>query len=144
MSKKHKQIKSANAAPSYVKETKREDTKDTQAKTLPPLIKRATPEGKDYRIVIPENVEYIFRLFCAKCPEKEWSGVLFYELEGDFDSDSFKIICKDFLLNDIGSSTFTEFDDTGQAIDYIADKPELMSCYLGLTHSHNNMAKLFA
>lgn len=83
-------------------------------------------------------------MYCAKSPDTEWSGVLFYEIEGDFDSDNFKIICRDFLLNDVGSSTFTEFDDKGQAIDYIAEKPELMSCYFGLTHSHNRMATFFS
>lgn len=111
---------------------------------LPPLIKRQTPEGKDYRIVIPENVEKIIRKFCELSPHNEWSGTLFYEFEGDFNSDSFKIICRDFFLMDLGSGAFTEFDEDGTAIDYMVQHPELLNCQMGLQHSHNVMAKIFA
>lgn len=105
-----------------------------QQQVLLPLIKRQVPEGKDYRIVIPENVEFIIRKFCAKAPDNEWSGTLFYEFEGDFDSDSFKIICKDFFLMDLGSGAYTEFIEDGTAIDYMVQHPELLSCQMGLTH----------
>lgn len=106
---------------------------------LPPLIKRQTPEGKDYRIVIPENVEKIIRKFCELSPHNEWSGTLFYEFEGDFNSDSFKIICRDFFLMDLGSGAFTEFDEDGTAIDYMVQHPELLNCQMSLMHSHNTM-----
>jgi hypothetical protein len=35
-------------------------------------------------------------------PNNEWSGILFYKVEGDFDSPEFKIICEDIYLMDIG------------------------------------------
>ena len=111
---------------------------------LPPLIKRQTPEGKDYRIVIPENVEKIIRKFCELSPHNEWSGTLFYEFEGDFNSDSFKIICRDFFLMDLGSGAFTEFDEDGTAIDYMVQHPELLNCQMGLQHSHNTMPTFFS
>ena len=111
---------------------------------LPPLIKRQTPEGKDYRIVIPENVEKIIRKFCELSPHNEWSGTLFYEFEGDFNSDSFKIICRDFFLMDLGSGAFTEFDEDGTAIDYMVQHPELLNCQMGLQHSHDTMPTFFS
>lgn len=120
------------------------NVKPWQRETLPPLIKRQVPEGFSYKIVIPENVEYIIRKFCANVPHNEWSGTLFFEFEGDFDSPSFKIICKDFLLMDLGSGAFTEFDEDGTAMDYMAQHPELLDCQLGLLHSHDTMAKRFA
>lgn len=115
-----------------------------QQAQLPPVIKRVVPEGHDYRIVIPENVEHIIRKFCDKAPDNEWSGTLFYEFEGDFNSPSFKIICKDFFLMDLGSGAFTEFDEDGTSIDYMAQHPELMSCHMGLCHSHNKMSAFFS
>lgn len=115
-----------------------------QQQALLPLIKRQVPEGKDYRIIIPENVEHIIRKFCAKAPDNEWSGTLFYEFEGDFDSDSFKIICRDFFLMDLGSSAYTEFIEDGTAIDYMVQHPELLSCQMGLTHSHDRMPTFFS
>ena len=115
-----------------------------QREVLPPLIKRKTPEGKDYRIVIPSNVEYIIRKFCSKAPNNEWSGTLFYIVEGSFETDSFKIICKDFLLMDLGSQAFTEFDEDGTAIDYMAQHPELLDCQMGLLHSHDTMSTFFS
>ena len=119
-------------------------TTPLQQQALPPVIKRVIPEGYDYRIIIPENVEYIIRKFCEKAPDNEWSGTLFYEFEGDFDSPSFKIICKDFFLMDLGSSAFTEFTEDGTAIDYMVENPELLNCQMGLMHSHDRMATFFS
>lgn len=94
-------------------------------------------------IVIPSNVEYIIRKFCAKAPDNEWSGTLFYQVEGNF-NEGLRIICKDFLLMDLGSAAFTEFDEDGTAIDYMVQHPELLDCQMGLLHSHDRMAKIFA
>lgn len=112
--------------------------------TPPPLIKRQTPEGHNYKIVIPENVEYIIRKFCSNVPNNEWSGTLFFTFEGDFNSPEFKIICKDFLLMDLGSGAFTEFVEDGTAMDYMVQHPELLDCQMGLLHSHDTMATFFS
>lgn len=69
---------------------------------------------------------------------------MFYEVEGDFDSDSFKIICKDFFLMDLGSGAYTEFDEDGTAIDYMVQHPELLDCQMALMHSHDRMATFFS
>ena len=102
--------------------------------TLPLLINRQVPEGQHYKIVIPENVERIIRKYCALSPDNEWSGTLFYEVEGNFDSPEFKIICRDFFLMDLGSAAYTSFDEDGTAIDYMCQHPELLDCQMGLTH----------
>lgn len=101
------------------------------------------PEGRSYVIVIPSNVEYIIRKFCAKAPDNEWSGTLFYQVEGNF-NEGLRIICKDFLLMDLGSAAFTEFDEDGTAIDYMVQHPELLDCQMGLLHSHDRMTTFFS
>lgn len=73
----------------------------------------------------------------------EWSGVLFYDVEGSFKTNDLKIICKDILVLDIGTSASTSYDQSVDIITY-ADENNLLTCYQGLIHSHNTMATFFS
>ena len=99
-----------------------------------------------FNIDIPENVEKTIRLLCNEVHTIEWSGVLFYTVEGSFDDGSLKIKCLDILVMDIGVSTYTEFNDNPDVVSYRIDHPELLqpNVYEGLIHSHNNMASFFS
>ena len=78
-------------------------------------------------------------------PNNEWSGILFYKVEGDFDSPEFKIICEDIYLMDIGSAGYTSYDFKSADIStYLMDHPELLDCYQGLIHSHDKMEAFFS
>lgn len=112
-----------------------------------PLISKSNANQPEptYFIEIPEHVEKIIRIFCGASPRNEWSGVLFYKVIGDFDSTEFRIVCEDILLMDIGSGTFTEYKFDCAAIgDYMAEHPELLECYTGLVHSHQNFNTFFS
>lgn len=76
----------------------------------------------------------------------EWSGTLFYKVEGSFDDGSFKATCLDICVMDIGSAGFTQYDDTADIVAYRIDHPELLQegVYEGLIHSHNNMNAFFS
>ena len=116
-----------------------------QPKSLPTLEKLALPSGKDYVITVPEPVERMIRTFCDMSPRNEWSGVLFYTVEGDFESPKLEVVCKDILLMDIGSSAYTVYDFSNAEVgDYIGENPELIDCYTGLIHSHQNFGTFFS
>lgn len=102
------------------------------------------PAGHEYIIDIPENVERIIRRYIALLPHNEWSGALFYTVEGDFDSPVLKVICKDILIMDIGEGAHTQFNTERLIADYMAEKPELLDCYNGLIHSHHIMGAFFS
>lgn len=83
-------------------------------------------------------------MYIALLPHNEWSGALFYKVEGNFDTPVFKIICQDVLIMDIGQGAHTQFDTERLIADYMADKPELLDCYNGLIHSHHMMGAFFS
>ena len=104
------------------------------------LVRNST----SFDLIIPREIEEKIRHLCSKVHDVEWSGTLFYKVEGSLDDGTFKATCLDICVMDIGTSGFTEFKDTEDIIAYrLEHKEELLKpgVYEGLVHSHNNMAK---
>lgn len=99
-----------------------------------------------FKIVIPAEVEKKIRFLCKNIWNVEWSGVLFYKVEGAFEDKSLTIRCIDLFQMDIGTSAYTEFNVSPDMATYMVDHPELLEegIYQGLIHSHNNMATFFS
>lgn len=111
-----------------------------QVKT--PLL-RVVNQSTSFKLIIPGEVQNKIREWCCQLPTQEWSGILFYTAEGDFSDNSLVLTCKDFYVSDIGSGTFTEFEYTPEIINYM-DENDLLDCYQGLIHSHNQIAAFFS
>ena len=112
---------------------------ETKEKKIP-LIKQSA----SFKIIIPAEVERQIRFLCERVWDTEWSGVLFYTPSGDFADGSLEIRCVDIFPMDIGNATYTEFNMSPDVIGYMAQKPELLDCKMGLIHSHNNMSTFFS
>lgn len=99
-----------------------------------------------FKIVIPVEVEKKIRFLCKNIWNVEWSGVLFYKVEGSFEDKSLTIRCTDLFPMDIGTGAYTEFSISSDIATYMVDHPELLQegVYQGLIHSHNNMATFFS
>lgn len=99
-----------------------------------------------FKIVIPAEVEKKIRFLCKNIWDVEWSGILFYKVEGAFEDKSLIIRCVDLFQMDIGTSAYTEFNVSPDMATYMVDHPELLEegIYQGLIHSHNNMATFFS
>lgn len=99
-----------------------------------------------FKIVIPVEVEKKIRFLCKNIWDVEWSGILFYKVEGAFEDKSLTIRCVDLFQMDIGTSAYTEFNVSPDMATYMVDHPELLEegIYQGLIHSHNNMATFFS
>lgn len=99
-----------------------------------------------FKIVIPVEVEKKIRFLCKNIWDVEWSGVLFYKVEGAFEDKSLTIRCVDLFQMDIGTSAYTEFNVSPDMATYMVDHPGLLKegIYQGLIHSHNNMATFFS
>lgn len=87
-----------------------------------------------YNLTIPQNVEEKIRFLCNKIHDIEWSGILFFDYKGSFETNDLEIICKDIYLMDVGISTYTEFDMNPDVISYMAQNQELLDCQSGLIH----------
>lgn len=78
-------------------------------------------------------------------PSLEWSGVLFYDVEGSFEDSNLVLTCRDILVLDQGGAVETEIDlNTTDVAAYLAQNLELLDCYQGLIHSHHSMATFFS
>lgn len=108
-------------------------------KELPKLLKMSDT----FKMVIPLEVETKIRYLQQKFPSTEWSGVLFFNYQGNFKDKNLTIICKDIFPMDLGDAAYTAFFMSPEVTSYMADN-ELFECDLGLIHSHHKMATFFS
>lgn len=105
------------------------------------FIENTTPNN--YKLIITKTLEEKIRLMCSKSWDTEWSGILFYKIQGDFSTNDLKITCLDCKILDIGTSGATEFEMDESICAYMTLN-DLCDCYMGLIHSHNNLATFFS
>jgi len=96
-------------------------------------------------IEVPEDVITKIRYLCMQRPRQEWSGPLFYTVEGSIkDAKNMKITLKDILLMDVGSGGATGFDWDEDVVNYQMDNPDAIDWTIGHIHSHNTMGVFFS
>ena len=98
---------------------------------------------KPFTLIIEKEVQAKIDYFCLKIHNVEWSGPLFYEEEGSIADNNLVIRVKDIFLMDIGTSGYTEYDESPDIISYRIEK-DLLGMRMGLIHSHNNMPTFFS
>ena len=96
-----------------------------------------------YKMIIPEPVEKKIRFLCKEIHNIEWSGILFYEIEGSFENNDLIIKCLDIYQMDIGNGSYTEYTMNPSVASYMLDH-DLITAYQGHIHSHHNMATFFS
>lgn len=96
-----------------------------------------------FKLKITESLENKIRQCCKESWNTEWSGVLFYTIEGSFKDNNIEVICEDLLVMDVGSKTFTEFEESADIISYMVDN-DLLGTKRGLIHSHNTFSTFFS
>ena len=113
--------------------------------TKPKLLELAR-KSTSYKLIVTPELEQKIRYFLDKFPSIEYSGTLFYTVSGSFETEDLVITAFDFLLQDIGVSGYTEFNQSPDVIGYMVDHPELLGedIYQGLMHSHHTMGAFFS
>lgn len=96
-----------------------------------------------YKLIITELVQKKIREWCLQFLNNEWSGTLFYTVEGSFADGTFTATCRDIYVSDIGTGGYTEFDHKADIVTY-ADEHDLLDCHQGLIHSHHSMQAFFS
>lgn len=91
-----------------------------------------------YKLIITPSLEEKIRFLCARFPNNEYSGVLFYDYTGSFEDNSLVLTAKDFCLMDYGSAVYTEFNKSAEICNYMIEN-DLLRCQQGLCHSHDIM-----
>lgn len=106
------------------------------------LVKRSNT----FKLIVTEELERKIRYYLDRFPNTEYSGTLFYKVTGSFKEMNFEITAFDFILQDIGTSTYTEFNMSPDVVAYMVVNPELLGedVYQGLMHSHHTMGAFFS
>lgn len=96
------------------------------------LVKSATT----FKLNIPSEVEAKIRHLCSRVHEVEWSGTLFYKVQGSLEDNSLIATCIDIFVMDIGTSAYTEYNESPDVIAYMCQHPELLEegVFEGLIH----------
>lgn len=100
-------------------------------------------QDNTYKLIITPELEEKIRFLCARFPNNEYSGVLFYDYTGRFEDNSLVLTAKDFCLMDYGSATYTEFNKSAEICNYMIEH-NLLECQQGLMHSHDQMSTFFS
>ncbi len=97
-------------------------------------------------VIMPQHILDKIQHLCQKINKVEWSGVLFYSIEGSIKKPkTFKIILEDILPLDKGNSGYTSYKLDDRFVDYLMEEPEpRMDWKVGQIHSHHNMAVFFS
>jgi len=96
-------------------------------------------------VEIPDHVYSQIKHLNKAISSVEWSGVLFYTVEGDIDNMStFKIKLEYVYLMDKGSSGYTEYEPDEELVAFMMEDPARMRWIMGHIHSHNNMGVFFS
>lgn len=90
-----------------------------------------------FKLVITPQLQFKIQHTLLRVNNKEWSGPLFYRVEGH------TLIAEDFLIMDIGTTASTTFTHTPDIIAYQAEY-DLLYHKIGLIHSHHHMKAYFS
>lgn len=94
---------------------------------------------------MPEKVLQQIKYLCREIPKVEWSGILFYKVEGSIkDPENMKIILEEILPMHKGTSTYTEYTFDERVVEHMMDNEHLEDCKIGHIHSHNTMGVFFS
>lgn len=82
---------------------------------------------------------------CGKLSRVEWSGTLFYNVEGEFGEPGFAIEARELYLLDIGSAAYTEYETNDpEFYQFLMQRADLREMRMGHIHSHNTMGSFFS
>jgi hypothetical protein len=95
---------------------------------------------------VSERLQHQIYFLCSEVDSAyEWSGTLFYTVEGELGEDNFKITAQELYLQDIGTKTYTEYDPGNPTfIKFLFENPRFLEMKQGHIHSHNTMPVFFS
>ena len=98
------------------------------------------------KVVMPTQVLHQIKYLCKNIPKVEWSGVLFYTIEGSIKQPSKCVLTLQAILPlDMGTAGYTAYALDNRYIDFIEEDFENRCTWkTGHIHSHNTMPVFFS
>lgn len=79
------------------------------------------------------------KYYNSRCSNIEWSGVGVMKVEGELESEDFKINVIDIILKDVGTAGYTEYDWGSTLAEYFEENEDKWPVMFFSIHSHHNM-----
>ena len=98
---------------------------------------------ESFKLIISKDIKAKIDYMCLRLMNIEWSGTLFYTIDGSIKDHNLVITVSDFLPQDIGTSATTEFSEDPELVSYMIEN-DLLDAYRGLIHSHHMMGTGFS
>lgn len=95
---------------------------------------------------MPQNILQLIQFLCSRIAKVEWSGVLFYSVQGDITNPSEMVLTiEDILPMNKGTAAYTEYSFDERVIDYMMENETMEKGWkMGHIHSHNTMGVFFS
>lgn len=94
---------------------------------------------------MPQKFLNQVKWLCKEIPKVEWSGVLFYSIEGSIqDPKNMTITLEEILPMQKGTAAYTEYSFDERVVNFMMDTPEADDWKIGHIHSHNTMQVYFS
>lgn len=94
---------------------------------------------------MPQKVLSQIQLLCKEISKVEWSGVLFYSIEGSIkDPQNMVLTLEEIFLMDKGTKAYTEYSFDESVIEHMMENEHLEDCKIAHIHSHNSMDVFFS
>lgn len=124
---------------------KKKPTLGLSQKVLPKSNLKIITESFLAPVIISQEILNKIKYLCMEIPKVEWSGILFYKVNGSISSHAgFECIITDILPMDMGSKSYTEYQFDQTVADYIEEDDERFDWKIGHIHSHNTMRTYFS
>lgn len=103
------------------------------------------PLKQSVNIEMSDEILNKIKFLCKSIAKVEWSGVLFYTIDGTVKKpEEMTVILQDILPMDKGTGGYTEYDVDERYVSYLMDNESRMEWHMGHIHSHNTMAVYFS
>lgn len=98
------------------------------------------------KLIISKELQSQIMFLHNKVKDIEWSGILFHSVVSGNINEPENLVLKAerVYLQDIGVSTYTEFETNEKILDFYDAYPEAMTWKMSLIHTHHSMQAFFS
>ena len=98
------------------------------------------------KLIISKELQSQIMFLHNKVKDIEWSGILFHSVVSGNINEPENLVLKAerLYLQDIGVSTYTEFETNEKILDFYDAYPEAMTWKMSLIHTHHSMNAFFS
>lgn len=109
-------------------------------------LERVPLTDTQIRLVMPERILNQIKYLCRDIAAVEWSGVLFYSIEGTIeDPENMVLTIEDIHPMHKGTASYTEYEFDDSVVEFMMDNETMEKGWkMGHIHSHNTMGVFFS